>query len=61
MGHPASRFYQAVANDPEASVTKVPVTEVLEHLPSGTALLTPEERRAQWRLRRTGAQLRRIW
>jgi hypothetical protein len=55
-----ARFYRA--NDyPEATVTKVPVGSVLEHLPSGTRTVTPEEREAQLRARRTGAQLRRIW
>jgi hypothetical protein len=55
-----ARFYQT-EHYPEASVSKVPVAEVLLHLPSGTAVLTPEERQAQLRLRRTGAQLRRVW
>ena len=55
-----ARFYRA-DEYPEATVTKVPVAEVLEHLPAGTAVLTPEEREAQLRHRRTGAQLRRIW
>jgi len=55
-----ARFYRA--NDyPEATVTKVAVSDVLEHLPSGTRTVTPEEREAQLRERRTGAQLRRIW
>jgi hypothetical protein len=55
-----ARFYRA--NDyPEATVTKVAMREVLEHLPSGTRIVTPEEREAQLRERRTGAQLRRIW
>jgi hypothetical protein len=34
---------------------------VLEHLPAGTPVLAPEEREAQLRHRRTGAQFRRIW
>jgi hypothetical protein len=55
-----ARFYQADSY-PEATVTKVPVAEVLQHLPAGTAVLTPEDRTAQLRHRRTGAQLRRIW
>ena len=55
-----ARFYQAESY-PEATVTKVPVVEVLERLPAGTAVLTPEERQAQLRRRRIGAQLRRIW
>ena len=55
-----ARFYRA-AEYPEAKVTKVPVADVLEHLPKGTPVLTPAEREVQLRHRRTGAQLRRIW
>ncbi len=55
-----ARFYRA-AEYPEAKVTKVPVADVLEHLPEGTPVLTPTERQVQLRHRRTGAQLRRIW
>ena len=55
-----ARFYRA-DDYPEATVTKVPVAEVLEHLPAGTPVLTPQERAAQLRHRRTGAQFRRIW
>jgi hypothetical protein len=55
-----ARFYRA-DDYPEATVTKVPVAEVLKHLPADTAVLTPDEREAQLRHRRTGAQLRRIW
>jgi hypothetical protein len=55
-----ARFYRA-DEYPEATVTKVPVADVLEHLPAGTRTVTPEEREAQLRKRRTGAQLRRIW
>jgi hypothetical protein len=55
-----ARFYQA-DSFPEATVTKVPLAEVLDHLPTGTAVLRPAEREAQLRHRRTGAQLRRMW
>ena len=55
-----ARFYRA-DEYPEATVTKVPVAEVLKHLPAGTPVLTPQERAAQLRHRRTGAQFRRIW
>jgi Protein of unknown function (DUF1214) len=55
-----ARFYRA-DDYPEATVTKVPVAEVLEHLPADTPVLTAEEREAQLRHRRTGAQFRRIW
>ena len=55
-----ARFYRA--NEyPEATVTKVAVANVLDHLPSGTRTVTPEERAEQLRTRRTGAQLRTIW
>ncbi len=55
-----ARFYRA--NEyPEATVTKVPVADVLKHLPPDTALVTPAEREAQLRARREAAQLRRIW
>ena len=55
-----ARFYRANAY-PEATVTRVPLARVLDHLPGGTRTVTPQEREAQLRLRRTGAQLRRIW
>jgi hypothetical protein len=55
-----ARFYRA-DEYPEATVTKVPVADVLDHLPAGTRTVTPEQREAQLRQRRTGAQLRRIW
>jgi hypothetical protein len=55
-----ARFYRA-SEYPLATVTKVPVANVLEHLPSDTRTVTPEERAAQLLERRTGAQLRRIW
>jgi hypothetical protein len=55
-----ARFYRA--NEyPDATVTKVPVADVLKHLPPKTALVTPADRAAQLRERREGAQLRRIW
>ncbi|HET6950384.1 MAG TPA: DUF1214 domain-containing protein [Acidimicrobiales bacterium] len=55
-----ARFYRA-DEYPEATVTTVPVADVLDHLPPDTPVLTPAERAAQLRHRRTGAQLRRIW
>jgi hypothetical protein len=55
-----ARFYRS--NEyPEATVTKVPVADVRKHLPADTPVVTPEEREAQLRHRRTGALLRRIW
>jgi len=55
-----ARFYQA-DEYPEATVARVPVRSVLEHLPAGTRTVTAEERAAQLRTRRTGAQLRSLW
>jgi hypothetical protein len=55
-----ARFYQA-DEYPSATVTKVPVADVLEHLPPDTRTVTPAERESQLHQRRTGAQLRRIW
>jgi hypothetical protein len=55
-----ARFYRA--NEfPEATVTKVPFADVLKYLPEGTPVLTAEQRAEQLRVRREGAQLRRIW
>ena len=55
-----ARFYRS--NDfPEATVTKVPVADVMQHLPADTRVVTPAEREVQLRTRREGAQLRRIW
>ncbi len=55
-----ARFYKA-DEFPEATVKKVPVVDVLDHLPPGTPVLSKQQREAQLRHRRTGAQLRRIW
>ncbi|ONH25636.1 DUF1214 domain-containing protein [Pseudofrankia asymbiotica] len=55
-----ARFYRA-DEYPDATVTRVPVAEVLGHLPADTVLVTPAERARQLRIRREGAQLRRIW
>jgi hypothetical protein len=46
---------------PDPTIKKVLVSEVREHLPADTPVVTPEERREQLRARREGAQLRRIW
>jgi hypothetical protein len=46
---------------PDPTIKKVPVAEVREHLPADTPVVTPDERQEQLRLRREGAQLRRIW
>jgi Protein of unknown function (DUF1214) len=54
------RFNRAT-DFPDATVTKVPVADVRAHLPADTPVVTPAERAEQLRLRREGAQLRRIW
>jgi hypothetical protein len=46
---------------PDPTIKKVPVAEVRAHLPADTPVVTPPQRREQLRLRREGAQLRRIW
>lgn len=46
---------------PDPTVTKVPLADVRKHLPADTAVLTPEGRLEQLRIRRVGAQLRRLW
>lgn len=48
-------------SEPVPVVTKVPVDEVREHLPSDTPMLTAEERQKIVRERRTAYQLRRHW
>ena len=55
-----ARFYRA-DQFPDATVTKVSVNQVLDHLPADTRRVTREERIAQLRHRRRGAQLRHIW
>jgi hypothetical protein len=55
-----ARFYRA-NKYPDATVTRVRLEHVLEHLPIETRTVTTEERAEQLRQRRTGAQLRRIW
>jgi hypothetical protein len=54
------RFNRA-SDLPSATVVKVPVAEVRKYLPEDTPVVTPAERREQLRIRREGAQLRRIW
>jgi hypothetical protein len=46
---------------PDPSYKKVKLSEVRQHLPADTPVVTPEERRETLRRRREGAQLRRIW
>jgi hypothetical protein len=46
---------------PDPQVTRVKLADVLKHLPAGTKVLTPAERKAQLRARREGAQFRQLW
>ena len=46
---------------PLPTVTKVMITDVRNHLPADTAVISAEARDAAIRLRRKGAQLRRRW
>jgi hypothetical protein len=46
---------------PDPIVKKVPLAEVRRHLPADTPAVSPAERQEQLRIRRQGAQLRRIW
>jgi hypothetical protein len=46
---------------PDPTMIKVPFAEVRDHLPSDTPVVTPDERAEALRVRREGAQLRRIW
>jgi hypothetical protein len=49
------------AKDHEPVTKKVKFAEIREHLPAGTRKATPQERDAEIRRRRMGAQLRRRW
>ncbi|HEX4259133.1 MAG TPA: hypothetical protein VH089_28855 [Streptosporangiaceae bacterium] len=51
----------AASTLPEPKVTKVKLSEVRQHLPVDTPVVTAEERDARVRLRRKGAQLRGRW
>jgi hypothetical protein len=46
---------------PDPTITKVPFSAIRNHLPADTPTVTPEERKQHLRVRREGAQLRRIW
>lgn len=46
---------------PTPTVRKVPIAEVLDHLPAGTRMVTAEQRAAMIRKRRIGAHMRTIW
>jgi hypothetical protein len=46
---------------PDPTMKKVPFADVRKHLPADTPVVTPAERHERLRIRREGAQLRRIW
>jgi hypothetical protein len=46
---------------PDPTIKKVAFSAIRDHLPADTPTVTPEERKQQLRVRREGAQLRRIW
>jgi hypothetical protein len=46
---------------PDPTIKKVAFSAIRDHLPADTPTVTPEERKRQLRVRREGAQLRRIW
>ncbi len=49
------------SSGPEPSLRLVPLTELRQHLPDSTAVVTPEARQTALRQRRRSAQLRRRW
>lgn len=48
-------------NEDAPTVTKVKLSELRDHFPADTRTVTPDERDAEIRRRRLGAQLRRRW
>jgi hypothetical protein len=54
------RWYRP-SSMPTASLTKVPLATLRDHLPPDTPLVEPDARQAQLRVRRRAAQLRRRW
>jgi hypothetical protein len=48
-------------SSPLPTLTKVPYSDLHQHLPAGTPRITAEERAGQLRARRIGSQLRRRW
>lgn len=54
------RFNEAT-DDPQPVVTRCKVTDVRQHLPAETPVVTPDERKQALRDRREAAQFRRLW
>jgi hypothetical protein len=53
--------WNRASDHPDPQVTKVPLAEVRSHLPADTPVVTPAERAESLRVRRRGAQMRRVW
>ena len=53
--------WNLASNYPDPKVTKVPLAELRDHLPTDTPEVTPEQRVEQLAARREAAQFRRIW
>ncbi|OHV31848.1 MULTISPECIES: DUF1214 domain-containing protein [Pseudofrankia] len=49
------------SDHPDPTIRKVPFADLRRYLPADTPQVNPAERAAQLRVRREGAQLRRIW
>jgi hypothetical protein len=53
--------WNRASDAPDPTVKKVALADVLKHLPAGTVVLTPEQRKAQLRDRREAYQFRHLW
>lgn len=60
LGTVVGRWYQC-SDHPEPTLTRVKLSDVRAHLPSGTPHISPAERRTSLLERARGAQLRRRW
>ena len=60
FGSLVGRWYRC-SSHPTPTLAKVPFADIDRHLPSHTLRVTPQQRDAQLRQRRIGAQLRRRW
>jgi hypothetical protein len=53
--------WNRASNYPDPTIKKVPFADIRAHLPADTPVVTPAEREVQLKVRREGAQLRRLW
>ena len=60
FGSLVGRWYRC-SSHPTPTVTKIALSDLDRHLPRSTPRIAPEQREAQLRKRRIGAQLRRRW